>query len=116
MSTEKATEKLFSYGTLRDEKVQSAVFGRLLQGTPDAIVGFRLTSMRIMDRRSITISEKEMHTILRPAPGDTETICGIVLDVTVAELARADRYEPSDVIRIRARLRSGKYAWLYILA
>jgi hypothetical protein len=36
------TELLFSYGTLRQRDVQLSTFGRLLDGRPDAIVGFDL--------------------------------------------------------------------------
>ena len=34
------SERLFSYGTLRDEAVQRANFGRTLQGSPDAAVRY----------------------------------------------------------------------------
>lgn len=37
------TERLFSYGTLQQENVQIATFGRLLNGAPDALVGFKLS-------------------------------------------------------------------------
>jgi hypothetical protein len=30
-------ERLFSYGTLQDEAVQRATFGRTLRGTPDRL-------------------------------------------------------------------------------
>lgn len=35
-----ATVRLFSYGTLQQENVQRATFGRLLDGTPDALMGY----------------------------------------------------------------------------
>ena len=34
-------ERLFSYGTLQLPEVQTATFGRLLQGQADSLVGFR---------------------------------------------------------------------------
>ena len=41
---------VFAYGTLQDEKVQIAAFGRLLRGHPDELVGFELSSVRIEGR------------------------------------------------------------------
>ena len=35
---------LFSYGTLRLAEVQRALFGRLVQGEPDAMPGYRPVS------------------------------------------------------------------------
>lgn len=40
---------LFSYGTLRQSDVQLATFGRLLDGTPDTLVGYRLGKIEITD-------------------------------------------------------------------
>jgi len=34
---------LFSYGTLQEESVQPATFGRRLQGSKDELVGFQLS-------------------------------------------------------------------------
>jgi hypothetical protein len=36
-----------------------------------------------------------------------------VLELTEAELARADRYEPAGYTRVAATLASGKQAWVY---
>ncbi|WP_442583511.1 hypothetical protein ACSBOB_16760 [Mesorhizobium sp. ASY16-5R] len=38
-----ASEKLFSYGTLRLADVQLATFGRLLEGREDTLPGFALS-------------------------------------------------------------------------
>lgn len=38
---------------------------------------------------------------------------GTVFEVTEAELAAADRYEPAGYKRVSARLASGKQAWVY---
>ena len=37
-----SSEELFTYGTLQLEEVQLATFGRVLEGRPDALVGYRL--------------------------------------------------------------------------
>ena len=38
---------------------------------------------------------------------------GTVLDVTDAELANSDRYEPDGYTRVEATLASGRRAWVY---
>jgi hypothetical protein len=50
------TELLFSYGTLRPPGVQHDVFGRELDGWPDAIVGYDLDYVTITDPRVIASS------------------------------------------------------------
>ena len=58
---------LFSYGTLRQENVQLATFGRRLEGRPDALAGFALSPMTITDPDVIAASGLEVHTIARPS-------------------------------------------------
>lgn len=95
-------ETLFVYGTLQDPKVQSAVFGRVVSGSPDSLVGYR--------KSQITI-DGVVHAI---ASADAAyTLPGQVIEVTPEELAEIDRYEGEDYRRIQVRLRSGRVAWVY---
>ncbi len=47
MSTTEDLEHLFSYGTLQNEAVQLATFGRKLVGEPDTLLGYRQTLLEI---------------------------------------------------------------------
>jgi hypothetical protein len=105
---------LFSYGTLRQENVQLATFGRLLEGRDDALAGFVLAPMAITDPQVIAASGLDVHTIARPATGATEPIAGTVFTLTRAELDSADRYESGPIRRIRVRLVSGAEAFVYV--
>ena len=40
-------QKLFTYGTLQHDDVQEDLFGRTLQGTPETLVGYVLSEIRI---------------------------------------------------------------------
>ncbi|WP_327418480.1 hypothetical protein [Streptomyces sp. NBC_01233] len=40
---------LFSYGTLQSGQVPPARFGQLLEGSPDALPGYRTTYVKITD-------------------------------------------------------------------
>ncbi|MEI9993881.1 MAG: gamma-glutamylcyclotransferase family protein [Rhizomicrobium sp.] len=108
------SERLFSYGTLRDPKVQRAVFGREVAGTPDALVGFVLKPVTISNRHSAAIAGTDAHTILEP--GDGPPIEGLALELTPDELARADAYESAEYKRVAIHLRSGRDAWVYVRA
>jgi gamma-glutamylcyclotransferase (GGCT)/AIG2-like uncharacterized protein YtfP len=108
------TERLFSYGTLRDEKVQRAVFGRPVAGTPDAIVGYRLKPVTITSAEAVAISGTAAHTILEP--GDGPPIEGMVFELSAEDIARADAYESAEYKRVLVRLRSGADAWMYVEA
>ena len=109
-------EYLFSYGTLREAKVQQEVFGHAVPGTPDAVVGFRLVDVTITDARAIAISGRATHTIIDPSPDDADQVEGQVLALTAADLAAADAYEDAAYKRAKARLRSGGEAWVYVRA
>ncbi|GLC25918.1 gamma-glutamylcyclotransferase family protein [Roseisolibacter agri] len=104
---------LFSYGTLRDPAVQLATFGRLLDGRPDALVGFAREEHAVDDAAFVAASGRAQHAIVRRTGRDEDRVPGAVLELTDAELARADAYEPAGYVRIAARLASGAEAWVY---
>ncbi len=109
-----AGEYLFSYGTLQQENVQIAVFGRPVSGKPDAIIGYDVISVTISSQEAVAISGKAIHTTLVPAKGETTPIEGVVFHISSADLAAADRYESAEYQRIKVTLRSGIAAWVYI--
>ena len=105
---------LFSYGTLQQEGVQLATFGRLLTGEPDSLVGFEQTSFEITDPEVIRTSGKTHHPMATFTGSPTQCIAGMVFEVTQEELEQADRYETDPAYRrMRTRLLSGREAWVY---
>lgn len=105
---------LFSYGTLRQENVQLATFGRRLEGRPDALAGFALSPMKITDPSVVAASGADVHMIARPSGNPTDRIPGIVFTLTADEIESADRYEAGPIERIRVRLESGAGAFVYV--
>lgn len=112
--TDEASILLFSYGTLQQEAVQLANFGRRLAGEADAIAGYRLSTVTIRDAAVVGLSGAEVHKILVATGDPADEIEGVVLRITEAELAAADAYETSDYARVEAPLRSGRRAWVYV--
>jgi gamma-glutamylcyclotransferase (GGCT)/AIG2-like uncharacterized protein YtfP len=110
------TELLFSYGTLRQPDVQRATFGREIDGTPDAIVGYDLDYVTITDPRVIAASGSDRHPILKPTDRADAAVEGMVFEISEADLAAADEYEVDDYRRITVPLRSGGEAWVYVFA
>lgn len=108
------TEKLFSYGTLRYEAVQRSTFGRILQGSPDVLCGFKLSQLSIHDPHVRATSGEATHPILIVRDNHTDTIEGMVFDITLEELNLADRYEVADYKRINVTLLSSIRAWVYV--
>src|SRR5262245_61388897 len=104
---------LFSYGTLQQEAVQMSTFGRRLRGEPDELVGFEQGVFRIDDPEFVATSGMAHHAIVRFNGKPESRVRGTVFEVTDAELANADRYEPAGYRRIATRLASGKEAWVY---
>ena len=106
---------LFSYGTLQQEKVQLASFGRLLKGAPDALPGWKREMVEITDADVFALSGERCHPILVPGqPSDQAE--GMVFEITDEELAAADRYEVADYKRVSVKLKSGLEAWVYVQA
>ena len=109
-------EHLFSYGTLQTESVQLSTFGRRLTGTPDALVGYCLRMIQIMDQEFVTASGAEYHRNLEFTGSASDVVEGTALRVTQQELEQADAYEPDGYKRVRVTLRSGTEAWVYLNA
>jgi gamma-glutamylcyclotransferase (GGCT)/AIG2-like uncharacterized protein YtfP len=106
--------RLFSYGTLQQENVQLATFGRKLSGHADSLVGFRRTMFEITDAQVIRTSGKTHHPMATFSGIASEQITGMVFEVTQAELEQADRYETDPAYRrFETRLLSGVSAWVY---
>lgn len=105
---------LFSYGTLQQDDVQLATFGRRLAGWPDALVGYEQSMIAIDDPEVVKTSGKSHHPILRKAGNGEARVAGTVFEITADELDRADRYEVAAYKRVSARLASGGVAWVYV--
>ena len=111
---EQRSIRLFSYGTLQQETVQRAQFGRLLDGEPDAVVGYRTVEQEIFDPDVVALSGLRFHPNLVPSGDPADEVAGTLYFITEAELAAADEYEVADYQRIEAPLKSGRTAWVYV--
>jgi gamma-glutamylcyclotransferase (GGCT)/AIG2-like uncharacterized protein YtfP len=105
---------LFSYGTLRQENVQLATFGRRLDGNEDFLVGFEQSMVKIEDQEVVATSGKTHHPIVKFSGNAADRVQGTVFQVTDSELEHADKYEVDAYTRVSARLASGKHAWVYV--
>ena len=98
--------RLFSYGSLRESRVQLATFGRLLSGQPDELVGFELGRAPRPD--------KQLANVIRNGRAKSR-VPGMAFEVSEAELRAADEYERADdYARIAVTLASGAEAWVYL--
>ena len=108
---------LFSYGTLREERVQLSTFGRRLRGENDALPGYEPSVVKIEDARFVASSGRSHHANVVPSGRADSRVAGTVFEVSDAELAAADRYEaPAAYARTSVVLASGRQAWLYVHA
>ena len=105
---------LFSYGTLQQESVQHATFGRKLAGRPDALVGYETALVQIEDPAVVATSGKTHHPIVKASGNPADRVAGTVFDITDAELAQADDYEVAAYQRVAAALASGEQVWVYV--
>ena len=101
---------LFSYGTLRDPAVQQRLFARRLSGSADELLGYACVPIVVADAAFVDGPQQAM---VRYTGKDEDRTPGTVLEVSDAELAIADRYEPVEYVRVLTRLASGRDAWVY---
>jgi gamma-glutamylcyclotransferase (GGCT)/AIG2-like uncharacterized protein YtfP len=107
---------LFSYGTLQQPEVQRANYGRLLEGTPDALVGYRLRPLAITSAKVVRLSGKAVHTIASHTGDEADRIHGMLFEIGDDELAATDAYEVDAYARAEVTLQSGARAFVYIAA
>lgn len=109
-----ATNPLFSYGTLQQPEVQLATYRRLLNGTPDALIGYELADVTIGRDDVVEISGKPVHTIARRTGNPAHRVAGTLYWLNDAELKAADAYEDSAYTRTEVTLQSRRQAWVYV--
>jgi len=107
------TERLFSYGTLQTEPVQLSIFGRRLEGKPDALLGYRLESVQVQDPNFLAHSDATQRNVTYTG-NSSDVVEGSVLTLTEKEIELSDAYEPVEYKRVQVRLRSGVEAWVYL--
>lgn len=105
---------LFSYGTLQEPRVQRALFGRTLDGTPDALTGYVRGQVPVAEGDTLNAALPHYeNAVISGRPEDR--IDGTALQVSDDDLARADDYEaPADYVRVAVTLASGRRAWVYV--
>jgi len=106
---------LFSYGTLQLPSVQQEKYGRLLDGTPDALIGYRFSPIDIDDPDVVRLSGKSRHPIARCSDNPADQIEGMVYLLTEAELEATDAYEVDPYVRVEVILQSDRTAFAYVL-
>lgn len=106
-------ECLFSYGTLQQENVQLANFGRLLDGEPAILQGFIVGLVQISDQDVVLKSGKTHHPILQFTGNMNDEVAGTCFYITEQELAKADAYEVEEYTRIKTRTKESTSCWIY---
>jgi len=105
---------LFSYGTLQMREVQLANYGRRLDGSPDALLGYRMVVLPDRDPNAVRISGTKTHMVVRRTGDPADRVPGVLFLLSAEELAATDRYEGSDYGRAELTLESGRRAFVYV--
>lgn len=106
---------LFSYGTLQQDDVQLATFGRKLSGQKDALPKFEPSLVKIADPRVVERLGRTHHDNVTFNGNSRSRVAGTVFEVTDDELGKADQFEAEFFYRRAAvTLESGKQAWIYV--
>ena len=95
---------IFSYGTLRQIDIQMQLFGRILEGETDELLGFELSLQKAYGQYPVIVKTENQNS----------KIGGVAFQLSDDELLQADIYEGSEYSRIQVPLKSGKQAWVYV--
>ncbi|MGP4112356.1 gamma-glutamylcyclotransferase family protein [Streptomyces sp. 4N509B] len=95
-------DSLFTYGTLRVDRVINGLLGRVPASASDTARGWRAASLR-----------NRVYPGLVPAPG--ESVQGrLYTDLSAEEWNVLDRFEDDLYVLRRLRLDSGRQGWAYV--
>lgn len=95
---------LFSYGTLREKRIQKELLFRELEGWPDRLQGFKLSKKKAYGQYPVISRTTDL----------SSSVSGMVFKIAYDELYQIDAYEGEEYVRIIAKLQSGKEAWVYV--
>lgn len=101
-------EKLFAYGTLKDIDIQQNIFGRILRGTADTLIGYTINEIRIEEEFGIVT-----YPIITATDNQNDIITGILYEISELDLEQADIYEGMHYKRIQVKLESNEVAWTF---
>nr|WP_314837957.1 gamma-glutamylcyclotransferase family protein [uncultured Flavobacterium sp.] len=101
-------EKLFAYGSLQNEDIQKDLFGRILEGTPETLIGYVIKQIQIEEEFGIV-----NYPIITQTENQEDTINGIVYNISTKELHQSDLYEGLHYKRVEVQLQSKQKAWAY---
>ena len=87
----------------------SLSLGKILK----ADISGSIKELKNNDRAVIQKSGTEIHPILVPSGKSEDVVSGMVFELTMDELKRADEYEVDDYERVLSRMISGAKAWIY---
>jgi gamma-glutamylcyclotransferase (GGCT)/AIG2-like uncharacterized protein YtfP len=104
-------EKLFAYGSLQNEEVQKDLFGRILEGTPETLIGYIVKRIQIEEEFGLV-----HYPIITETNKTEDTINGVVYSITTKELHQSDLYEGLHYKRVEVQLQSDQKAWAYSAA
>ena len=102
-------EQIFSYGTLRSKEIQMQVFNKLLTGTPDQLMGYKIKDLQIEEEFGMAD-----YVVAVPTEDAADPIHGIVYNISPSDLAKVDVFESNAYKRVEVTLKSGIIAWIYI--
>ena len=97
-------KKIFAYGTLLDPNVQLEVLGRILNGRPSSVKGYRV------------LRDYMVNGVLYPIAieDNTSITYGRLFDIDDADMKKTDIYETNDYIRKTIITDDGYEAYMYV--
>lgn len=100
----KATEYLFSYGSLQDISLQQSLLGRTIHGIEEKLFGYKISKDKIGGE----------FLVAEPSKNAEDYISGVLYVLSHMDVSKIDSYEGPSYKRVKLTMDSGKKAWTYI--
>ena len=95
--------KLFIYGTLINPEIQKSILGRIINGMPDALEGYKKSAIKL---------DNEKYPII--IPDENKMVNGFIIEISDDELKKIDEYEGVEYKRKEIISKSGISVWVYV--
>lgn len=105
---------LFSYDTLRSQDLQIQHYGRKLEGIDGALSGYTLKDSTINDVSMTEHSHTTTPQIAIKSKEKSDTLKGMVFEITGEELVETDKMAAPNSNRILATTDAGVEVWVYV--
>lgn len=107
-------QRLFLYGSWLQSNMQIEVFGRVLQGVDDTLIGYKLEHLKHTVKSTNGNDHETCFSVAIKSTVNSDRLDGKIFEITTEELYLTNKGGLEDCARVTLPLESGIRAWVYL--